>query len=217
MSIAISSTSGDGEDGGDVGQRQQGDRPTVQQGADPGPAPAVDTQHRHPAEPVRLADVRVFIGTDHAGLEFKEHLKQALADAGHEPVDCGAFEYDAQDDYPPFCFEVGERTVAEPGTLGVVIGGSGNGEQIAANKVPGVRAALVWNTSTAQLARQHNDANVVSIGARQHSRRRGDRARPRVPADAVQRRRAARPPDRPGQPTTSATGTARPGACPPRP
>ena len=113
--------------------------------------------------------MRVFVGTDHAGLEFKEHLKQALADAGHEPIDCGAFEYDAQDDYPPFCFEVGERTVAEPGSLGVVIGGSGNGEQIAANKVPGVRAALVWNTETAQLARQHNDANVVSIGARQHS------------------------------------------------
>ena len=113
--------------------------------------------------------MRVFVGTDHAGLEFKEHLRQALADAGHEPVDCGAFEYDAQDDYPPFCFEVGERTVTEPGSLGVVIGGSGNGEQIAANKVPGVRAALVWNTETAQLARQHNDANVVAIGARQHS------------------------------------------------
>lgn len=113
--------------------------------------------------------MRVFIGTDHAGLEFKEHLKKALADAGYEPVDCGAFEYDAQDDYPPFCFEVGERTVAEPGSLGVVIGGSGNGEQIAANKVRGIRAALVWSMDTAILARQHNDANVISIGARQHT------------------------------------------------
>src|SRR3954471_13948063 len=113
--------------------------------------------------------MRVYVGTDHAGLEFKDHLLRALAEAGHDPVDCGAFEYDAQDDYPPFCFEVGERTVAEPGSLGVVIGGSGNGEQIAANKVPGVRAALVWNRDTAELARQHNDANVVSIGARQHS------------------------------------------------
>jgi len=112
--------------------------------------------------------MRVFVGTDHAGLEFKDHLKQALTEAGHEPVDCGAFEYDPQDDYPPFCFEVGERTVAEPGSLGVVIGGSGNGEQIAANKVPGVRAALVWNRETAELARQHNDANVVAVGARQH-------------------------------------------------
>jgi ribose 5-phosphate isomerase B len=113
--------------------------------------------------------MRVFVGTDHAGLEFKDHLLRALADEGHDPVDCGAFEYDAEDDYPPFCFEVGERTVAEPGSLGVVIGGSGNGEQIAANKVPGVRAALVWNPDTARLAREHNDANVVSIGARQHS------------------------------------------------
>jgi ribose 5-phosphate isomerase B len=113
--------------------------------------------------------MRVFLGTDHAGLELKAHLLQALADAGHEPVDCGAFEYDAEDDYPPFCFEVGERVVTEPGTLGVVIGGSGNGEQMAANKVPGVRAALAWNTETAQLARQHNDANVVSVGGRQHS------------------------------------------------
>jgi ribose 5-phosphate isomerase B len=113
--------------------------------------------------------MRVFIGTDHAGLDLKAHLLQALADAGHDPVDCGAFTYDAQDDYPPFCIEVGERVVTEPGSLGIVIGGSGNGEQIAANKVPGVRAALVWNRDTAELARQHNDANVVAVGGRQHS------------------------------------------------
>jgi ribose 5-phosphate isomerase B len=113
--------------------------------------------------------MRVFLGTDHAGLELKSHLLEVLGDAGFEPVDCGAYEYDAEDDYPPFCFAVGERVVTEPGSLGVVIGGSGNGEQIAANKVPGVRAALVWNESTAKLARQHNDANVVSVGGRQHS------------------------------------------------
>jgi ribose 5-phosphate isomerase B len=113
--------------------------------------------------------MRVFLGSDHAGFELKAHLLQVLPDAGHEPVDCGAFEIDPQDDYPPFCFAVGERTVAEPGTLGVVIGGSGNGEQIAANKVPGVRAALAWNEETARLAREHNDANVISVGARQHS------------------------------------------------
>jgi ribose 5-phosphate isomerase B len=113
--------------------------------------------------------MRVFLGSDHAGFELKEHLERVLAEAGHEPVDSGAFEYDAEDDYPPFCFAVGERTVAEPGSLGVVIGGSGNGEQIAANKVPGVRAALAWNHETATLAREHNDANVVSIGARQHT------------------------------------------------
>src|SRR4051795_8631927 len=113
--------------------------------------------------------MRVFLGTDHAGLELKAHLLQVLADEGFEPVDCGAFEYQAEDDYPPFCFAVGERVVTEPGTLGVVIGGSGNGEQIAANKVPGVRAALVWNEDTAKLARQHNDANVISFGARMNT------------------------------------------------
>src|SRR3954465_3229504 len=112
--------------------------------------------------------MRVFLGTDHAGLELKSHLLEVLADEGFEPVDCGAFEYQAEDDYPPFCFAVGERVVTEPGTLGVVIGGSGNGEQIAANKVPGVRAALVWNRETAELGRQHKDANGVAGGARQH-------------------------------------------------
>src|SRR5699024_11258304 len=86
-----------------------------------------------------------------------------------EVTDHGAHEYDALDDYPPFCTDVGEAVVADAGSLGVVIGGSGNGEQIAANKVAGVRAALVWNEDTARLARQHNDANVISVGARQHS------------------------------------------------
>src|SRR5690242_2225504 len=120
--------------------------------------------------------MRVFLGSDHAGFELKAHLLQVLPGAGHEPVDCGALELDPQDDYPPFCFAVGERTVAEPGTLGVVIGGSGNGEQIAANKVPGVRAALAWNEETARLAREHNDANVVSIG-RSEERRVGKECR----------------------------------------
>src|SRR4051812_21694081 len=113
--------------------------------------------------------MRVFLGSDHAAFELKAHLLTVLAQADHEPVDCGALVYDSEDDYPPFCFEVGERVVAEPGALGVVLGGSGNGEQIAANKVPGVRAALAWNKDTATLARQHNDANVVAVGARQHS------------------------------------------------
>ena len=113
--------------------------------------------------------MRVFVGTDHAGLEFKDHLKQALTEAGHEPVDCGAFEYDAQDDYPPFCVEAARRVVADEGSLGLVLGGSGNGEQIAANKVPGARAALTWNVDTAKLARQHNNALLAGIGARMHS------------------------------------------------
>src|SRR5690606_13253987 len=76
---------------------------------------------------------------------------------------------DAEDDYAPECFAAGQAVVADPGSLGIVLGGSGNGEQIAANKVPGVRAALAWNTETATLARAHNDANVISVGARQHS------------------------------------------------
>ncbi|QKG21468.1 ribose-5-phosphate isomerase [Actinomadura verrucosospora] len=112
--------------------------------------------------------MRVFLGTDHAGFELKEHLVSWLKANGHEAVDCGAFEYDAVDDYPPFVLRAARRTAAEPGTLGIVIGGSGNGEAIAANKVAGVRAALVWNEDTATLAREHNDANVISIGARQH-------------------------------------------------
>ena len=113
--------------------------------------------------------MRVHIGTDHAGFELKNRLVTALSAKGHEVTDHGAHEYDALDDYPPFCTDVGEAVVAEPGSFGVVIGGSGNGEQIAANKVPGVRAALVWNQDTARLARQHNDANVISVGARQHA------------------------------------------------
>jgi ribose 5-phosphate isomerase B len=112
--------------------------------------------------------MRVFLGSDHAGFELKARLIDHLRELGHEPVDCGALTFDDQDDYPPPCIAAATRTVAEPGTLGVVIGGSGNGEQIAANKVKGVRAALVWSDSTAQLAREHNNANIISIGARNH-------------------------------------------------
>src|SRR5690348_4109643 len=113
--------------------------------------------------------MRVHLGTDHAGLELKQHLIQWLTDHGHEPVDHGAFVYDAVDDYPVFCLRAAQAVVADPGSLGVVIGGSGNGEQIAANKVAGTRAALVWSEETALLARQHNDANVISVGGRMHS------------------------------------------------
>jgi ribose 5-phosphate isomerase B len=113
--------------------------------------------------------MRVHIGCDHAGFELKNHLVSWLRTQGHDPVDHGPAEYDAEDDYPPFCLAAAEAVVAEAGTLGIVIGGSGNGEQIAANKVDGVRAALAWSTETAELARMHNDANVVSIGARMHS------------------------------------------------
>ncbi|MFL6159348.1 MAG: ribose-5-phosphate isomerase [Marmoricola sp.] len=113
--------------------------------------------------------MRVHLGSDHAGLELKEHLLGWLRDNGHEPVDHGPFVYDALDDYPVFCLRAAAGVVADPGSLGVVVGGSGNGEQIAANKVAGVRAALVWSTETAVLAREHNDANVISVGGRMHS------------------------------------------------
>ena len=117
--------------------------------------------------------MRVHIGSDHAGLELKDHLMNWLVDNGYEAVDHGPFVYDALDDYPVFCLRAAEAVVAdrESGldSLGVVIGGSGNGEQIAANKVRGVRSALVWSEQTAVLAREHNDANVISVGGRMHS------------------------------------------------
>ena len=113
--------------------------------------------------------MRIHIATDHAGFELKNHLVAHLSAAGHDVVDHGALEYDPLDDYPAFCFSAAAAVVAEPGSLGIVIGGSGNGEQIAANKVHGVRAALAWNPEIARLSRQHNNANVVSVGARQHS------------------------------------------------
>jgi ribose 5-phosphate isomerase B len=112
--------------------------------------------------------MRVYVGSDHAGFDLKSRLLQHLAELGHEPVDCGALSFDPNDDYPAPCITAAARTVADPGTLGIVIGGSGNGEQIAANKVRGVRAALVWSDETARLARAHNDANIASIGARNH-------------------------------------------------
>lgn len=113
--------------------------------------------------------MRVHLGTDHAGLELKDRLKDWLSEHGYEPVDHGAHEYDAEDDYPPFCVAAAQAAVDEPGALAVVIGGSGNGEQMAANKVRGARAALAWSTETAALAREHNDAQVVAIGGRMHT------------------------------------------------
>ena len=113
--------------------------------------------------------MRVYLGSDHAGFELKAHLLKQLAAKGYEVIDVGPPEYDPDDDYPAYCLATGEHAVSDPSGLGVVIGGSGNGEQIAANKVDGVRAALAWNPETARLARQHNDANVVAVGARQHS------------------------------------------------
>lgn len=117
--------------------------------------------------------MRIHIATDHAGLEFSTQLRQHLSDQGHEVVDHGPIEYDPLDDYPAFCIRAAQAVARDQTagveTLGVVFGGSGNGEQIAANKVHGIRAALVWSLATAELAREHNDANVIAIGARQHT------------------------------------------------
>ncbi len=116
-----------------------------------------------------MSDMRVYLGSDHAGYELKQQIIDHLKKSGYEPIDCGAFSYDADDDYPAFCIAAASRTVADPGSLGIVLGGSGNGEQIAANKVPGVRCALGWSVETASLARQHNNAQLIGIGGRMHT------------------------------------------------
>ena len=113
--------------------------------------------------------VRVYLGSDHAGFELKTCLVEWLTDAGHEPVDCGPHTYESDDDYPPYVMRAAHGVISDPGSLGIVIGGSGNGEQIASNKIPGIRAAVAWTDETAQLARLHNDANVLSLGARMYS------------------------------------------------
>jgi ribose 5-phosphate isomerase B len=117
----------------------------------------------------RLAIVRVYLGSDHAGFELKARLVEWLAGTGHEAVDCGPACYAGDDDYPPYVLRAAAAAAAEPASIGIVIGGSGNGEQMAANKIKGVRAALAWSEETARLARLHNNANVLSLGARMHS------------------------------------------------
>jgi ribose 5-phosphate isomerase B len=113
--------------------------------------------------------MRVHLGSDHAGLELKTRLTGWLESHGYDVVDHGPFVFDALDDYPVFCLRAAEGVAGDEGSLGVVIGGSGNGEAIAANKVVGVRAALAWSDETARLGRMHNDANVVSVGGRMHT------------------------------------------------
>ena len=112
--------------------------------------------------------MRVALGADHAGYDLKQSLIKALETAGHQVTDLGAHSTESVD-YPPICAAVGRAVATGEADRGIVLGGIGQGEQIAANKVPGARAALVWNLSTARLAREHNDANVISIGAREHT------------------------------------------------
>lgn len=117
--------------------------------------------------------MRIHIATDHAGLDLSHFLIRELTKQGHEVFDHGPTSFDPLDDYPSFCINAALAVVADQQAgvqaLGIVLGGSGNGEQIAANKVKGIRAALAWNESTAKLAREHNDANVIAVGARQHT------------------------------------------------
>jgi len=113
--------------------------------------------------------MRVHIGGDHAAYELLGELVAFLEAEGHEVTNHGPHEYDAQDDYPVFCLRTGEAVAADEGSLGIVLGGSGNGEQMAANKVAGIRAALCYNEELARLAREHNNALVLSIGARMNS------------------------------------------------
>jgi ribose 5-phosphate isomerase B len=122
-----------------------------------------------PEDVCHSAAMRVHIGSDHAGFDLKNFVVRALTAEGHEVIDHGPKDYDAEDDYPVYCIPAAEAAVADPESLGVVIGGSGNGEQIAANKVTGARAVLAYDQDTAQLGRQHNNANVIGIGARMHT------------------------------------------------
>lgn len=116
--------------------------------------------------------MRVHIATDHAGLELSHFLIDSLEKLGHDIFDHGPKDYDPLDDYPAFCINAALAVIHDEQAgieaKAIVLGGSGNGEQIAANKVKGIRAALVWNLDTAKLARSHNDANVIAVGARQH-------------------------------------------------
>ena len=109
--------------------------------------------------------MRIAIGADHAGYQLKEHLKHTLARLGHDVEDLGTNSEESVD-YPPFCFAVGRAVADGRADRGIVLGGSGQGEQIAANKVRGIRAALCNDLYTARLSREHNDANVLSMGGR---------------------------------------------------
>ncbi len=124
----------------------------------------METRFREVA-PTKLGPVRIALGADHAGFALKTAVAKHLADGGHEVIDLGT-DSEASTDYPPFCAAVGRAVVSRDAEIGIVMGGSGQGEAIAANKVRGVRAALCHDEWTARFARSHNDANVLSLGGR---------------------------------------------------
>ena len=112
--------------------------------------------------------MKIHLATDHAGLELKNAIKDYLKGKGHEVTDHGAHEYDAQDDYPDFIFPCARAVAADPESRGIILGGSGQGEAMAANRIKGVRAAVYYGSERqiARLSREHNNANVLSLGAR---------------------------------------------------
>lgn len=109
--------------------------------------------------------MKVFLATDHAGFDFKEKIKAYLMEKGYEVEDCGAHAFDKDDDYPDFISVAATKTAQNPGSFGIVLGKSGAGECIAANKVKGIRAFLGVSEKNVTLAREHNDANVLSLGS----------------------------------------------------
>ena len=112
--------------------------------------------------------MKIHLATDHAGLELKEKVKLYLLNLDHEVIDHGAYEYDALDDYPDFIFPCANAVSNDPESKGIILGGSGQGEAMAANRVKGVRAAVFYNgpDEIIKLSRQHNNANILSLGAR---------------------------------------------------
>ena len=112
--------------------------------------------------------MRIHVACDHAAFDLKEALVSYLQEKEFEVIDHGSKKYDAEDDYPDTCIPCAEAVLKDEGSLGVVLGGSGNGEQMAANCVKGIRAALAWSLETAKLARMHNNAQIVAVGARMH-------------------------------------------------
>ena len=112
--------------------------------------------------------MKIHVATDHAGLELKEKVKLYLSDLNYEVIDHGAYEYDALDDYPDFIFPCANAVSNDPESKGIILGGSGQGEAMAANRVKGVRAAVFYNgpDEIIKLSRQHNNANILSLGAR---------------------------------------------------
>lgn len=112
--------------------------------------------------------MKIHLATDHAGLELKEKIKLYLSDLNYEVIDHGAYEYDALDDYPDFIFPCANAVSNDPESKGIILGGSGQGEAMAANRVKGVRAAVFYNgpDEIIKLSRQHNNANILSLGAR---------------------------------------------------